>query len=121
MKTEIKSIIINGVEYIEKGSLEVKKELDVDCFMVRTQNAGVFYGQIESKSSTEVVMKNARRVWYWSGAASLSQLAVDGTTKPKDCKFPVKVEKVILYQPLEILSVTKKAKESLDGVPLWKQ
>lgn len=40
--------------------------------IVRTYSAGVFAGEIESRNGREVVMKNARRLWYWDGAASLS-------------------------------------------------
>jgi hypothetical protein len=121
MDIKHKTLTINGVEYIEKSAVEDKPELDKDYFMVRTQNAGVFYGQIEAKSSKEVTMRNARRVWYWSGAATLSQLAVDRTNKPKECKFPCKVDSITLYQPIEILSMTKKAKDSLDKVAVWEQ
>ena len=64
---------------------------NVKKFMVRTYSAGVFMGEIVSKDGQTVVMRNARRIWYWDGAASLSQLAVDGTSKPGNCKFPVAV------------------------------
>ena len=40
--------------------------------IVRTYSAGVFAGELESKNGQEVVLRNARRIWYWSGAASLS-------------------------------------------------
>jgi len=56
--------------------------------IVRTYSSGVFAGYIESRNGQEVVMRNARRLWYWIGAASLSQLAQSGTTDPKNCKFP---------------------------------
>lgn len=87
--------------------------------IVRTYSAGVFAGELESRDGKEVTLKNARRIWYWTGAASLSQLAVDGTTKPKECKFPVAVEKVLLTEAIELLSVTKKARESIENVPVW--
>lgn len=87
--------------------------------IVRTYTAGVFAGFIESRNGKEVVMTNARRLWYWAGAASLSQLAMEGTKKPKDCKFPMPVEKVTLTEAIEILDVTPKAKESIQTVPIW--
>ena len=62
--------------------------------IVRTYSAGVFAGTMESRNGQEVVLTNARRLWYWSGAASLSQLAVSGTSKPSECKFPVAVPRV---------------------------
>lgn len=89
--------------------------------IVRTYSAGVFAGEIVSRKGQEVVLKNARRLWYWSGAASLSQLAVDGTSNPGQCKFPVAVPRVELLQAIEILDVTPKAWDSIQAVPVWQK
>ena len=89
--------------------------------IVRTYSAGVFAGEIESRKGQEVVLLNARRLWYWDGAASLSQLAMEGTSKPGNCKFPCEVDRVELLQAIEILDVTAKAKESIKGVKPWQQ
>lgn len=88
--------------------------------IVRTYSAGVFAGEIESRKGQEVVMTKARRLWYWSGAASLSQLAVAGTSNPSACKFPVAVPRVELLQVVEILDVTEAARKSIESVPEWK-
>lgn len=90
-------------------------------YLVRTYSAGVFAGFIEKKEGNEVEMTNARRIWYWSGAASLSQLAMEGTKDPKNCKFPIAVNKVILLNVIEILEVTDEAKISIEGVPIWEK
>jgi hypothetical protein len=89
--------------------------------IVRTYSAGVFAGNLESRNGQEVILKNARRLWYWDGAASLSQLAVDGVSKPENCKFPCEVEQIQLLQAIEILDVTEKARKSIAGVKIWKQ
>lgn len=65
-------------------------------------------------------MTNARRLWYWSGAASLSQLSVDGTSAPSSCKFPVAVPEVTLLGVIEILPLSDKAKATIDAAPVWK-
>lgn len=88
--------------------------------IVRTFSAGVFAGDLKSRDGQEVVLSKARRLWYWEGAASLSQLAVDGVSKPEKCKFPCEVSEVTLLQAIEILLVSKKAKESIARVPIWK-
>ena len=88
--------------------------------IVRTYSAGVFAGYLVSKKGQEVTLKNARRLWYWKGAASLSQLAIDGVSCPNECKFPEAVSRVELLQAIEILDVTKKAQESIASVPVWK-
>ena len=87
--------------------------------IVRTYSAGVFAGEVESRKGKEVVMRNARRLWYWLGAASLSELAQVGTKKPKECKFPVAVDRVLLTEAIEILDVTPAARKSIEAVPVW--
>jgi hypothetical protein len=88
--------------------------------IVRTQSAGVFAGTLESRTGDEVVLSHARRLWYWDGAASLSQLAMEGVKKPSNCKFPCEVTQETLRQWIEILLVTKEARASIASVPVWK-
>ena len=87
--------------------------------IVRTYYAGCFAGFLESRKGQEVTLLDARRLWYWAGAASLSQLAQEGTSKPSLCKFPVPVSSIILTQAIEILDVSEKAEASIKGVPVW--
>lgn len=88
--------------------------------IARTYSAGVFAGYLKSRKGQEVVLEKARRLWYWKGAASLSQLAVNGVLYPNECKFPEEVSNVELLQTIEILDVTEKAKKSIASVPVWK-
>lgn len=88
--------------------------------IVRTYSAGVFAGTLELRNGKEVELSNARRLWYWDGAASLSQLAEEGTTKPQNCKFPQEVKKIVLTEAIEILSVTDVARKSILDVKIWK-
>lgn len=92
-----------------------------DYVIVRTYSAGVFAGVLKSEKGREVVLGNARRIWYWAGAASLSQLAERGTSKPKQCKFPQPVSEIKLYEAIEMLAVTCDARESIEGVPEWSE
>lgn len=87
--------------------------------IVRTYSAGVFAGNLESRNGQEVKLTNARRLWYWEGAASLSQLAVEGVKSPTKCKFPVEVPSVELLQAIEILSVSPEAEANIKAVPVW--
>ena len=89
--------------------------------IVRTYSAGVFAGELESREGREVVLTNARRLWYWKGAASLSQLAVAGTSDPGGCKFPVEVPRVELLEAVEILDVTEAGRVSIASVKPWKE
>lgn len=87
--------------------------------IVRSEKAGVFAGYFHSKDGNAVTLTNARRLWYWKGAASLSQMATSGTSDPQGCKFPIAVEKVELFGVIEILNTTPLAKQSIEGVSLW--
>lgn len=87
--------------------------------IIRTRSAGVFAGTLASFKDQVAILKNARRLWYWSGAASLSQLAVDGTSNPGACKFPTPVLSIILPEVIEIIPATKKAQESIANVSIW--
>ena len=110
----MENVTINGIEYEP-----VTKE-KMPWQIVRTFSAGVFAGFVESRNGQEVVMRDAIRIWSWSGAASLSQMAVDGVKNPNECKFAVTVQRVLLTQAIEILDVTEKAREILIGVKRWK-
>ena len=80
--------------------------------IVRTHSAGVWFGIIKKLEGSIVIITDARRLWYWSGAASLSQLAVEGTKRPNDCKFTVTItdkDGVYLPQVIEVLPCTKEA------------
>lgn len=89
--------------------------------IVRTYSAGVFLGTIAERDGKEVTLTNARRIWYWDGAATLSQLANDGTSKPANCKFPAPVAEVVLTEAIEIIPATEAAIASIAAVPVWKQ
>jgi len=113
------SIIINGVEYVKKE--ELAKNNGLEYVLIRTYSAGVHVGYLEKQEGKLVVLVNSRRIWYWDGAASLSQLAVDGVSKPENCKFSVVVPKIILTEAIEIINITEKAKNIIEGVPEWKK
>ena len=115
-------VTVNGVVYVPKESL-AEKALDylgMPYCIVRTYSAGVFAGYVERHTGQEVVIRKARRLWYWEGAASLSQLAMSGTSKPDKCKFPEVVDRVTVTQAIEILECTEQAFLSIESVPVWK-
>lgn len=88
--------------------------------IVRTYSAGVHAGTLKSKDSKEVVLTDSRRIWYWDGAASLSQLAMEGTRKPENCRFTVAVPEILLTEAIEIIPCTDQARESIAKVTPWK-
>lgn len=93
---------------------------DGSYVVVRTNSAGVFAGNLESREGDEAILVNVRRLWYWDGAASLSQIALLGVSKPKNCKFSVAVTRQLILGVLEILETTPEAENNLKAVPEWR-
>ncbi len=125
MKTNFKEVEINGELYDLKSSIKETKQVanttGLPLVMIRTRSTGVHYGYMKSKNGQEVELLNARRVWYWDGAASLSQLAQEGTSKPQNCKFPCEVDSITLFEVIEIIPITDVAYATLNKVKIWKQ
>ena len=88
--------------------------------IIRTENAGVHFGTLGKKEGSEVTLDDSIRLWYWAGACSLSQLAIDGTKKPEECKFSVPTQGHQLLGVIEIIPCTDKSVKSIEGVSSWK-
>lgn len=89
--------------------------------VVRSDRAGVFAGTVAEHEGQSVVLKDVRRLWYWDGAASISQIAVDGTTAAENCKFTMPVETLGLFDVIELIPATDKARKVIEGVKVWKR
>lgn len=91
--------------------------------IIRTINAGVFFGEIATQEATPAgivaEIRNCRRLWYWDGAASLSQLAMEGVSKTGS-KFTVTVPSMTVAGVIEVIPCTDAAVASIDAVPVWR-
>ena len=88
--------------------------------IARGDRSGVFFGTLTEKDGTEVKLTDCRRLWYWEGGASISQLAVDGTVRPDDCKFTVTVSEIVITDAVEIIPCTENAIKVIEGVKVWR-
>lgn len=88
--------------------------------LVRGDRSGVFFGTLVAKDGNEVKLEKCRRIWYWHGAASISQLAEEGTVRPQKCKFTMEVSEIIITDAIEIILCTDKAIKSIESVSVWK-
>lgn len=118
-----KSIVIDGVTYVPEGSIkpsEPATSMDgLTYCIVRTYSAGVFAGYLKDQTGKIGTVLQARRLHYWDGAASLSQLSQEGVTKPQYCRFPVEVPEVRLTEIIEVLLCTEVARLNIANVPVW--
>ena len=88
--------------------------------IIRGDRSGVFFGTLVEKNGTEVMLNRCRRLWYWSGASSISQIALEGVKNPDDCKFTVVVNEIIITDAIEIILCTPEAIENIEAVKVWK-
>lgn len=79
--------------------------------LVRTYSAGVHCGILDECSGTAVLLKDARRIWRWSEAFSLNEMAVKGCGESSRISQPVK--QILLTQAIEIIPCEEKAKANL--------
>ena len=94
--------------------------MDEKFYIVRCNGAGVFFANIKERNGSEAVLTNCRRLWYWSGAASLSQLALEGVKDPRNCKFTVVVPEMTVLNVLEFIPCSVEAENNIKAVPVWK-
>ena len=99
---------------------KTKKYEEGKYFIVRGDRSGVFYGNVEKRNGQEIKMRNVRRLWYWDGACSISELAVNGTARPDRCNFTVIVDELEITDCIEVIPCTDKAIESIQAVKEWK-
>jgi len=86
--------------------------------LVRTQNAGVHCGYLDSQVGREVVLKDARRLWQWQGAFTLHTVATAGIKR--GTKMPGPVPKILLTEAIEVIPCTDEARDNLRGWPVHK-
>ena len=89
--------------------------------IIRCDRAGVFFAEVESMEGQTAKLRNARRLWYWDGAASLSQLATEGTVAPQNCKFTVTVPSMTVLGVIEVIPCSSVAAAIIEEVPEWRR
>ena len=114
----MEKITLNGVDYVPADSVKaIATPVEGMRFcIIRTYSAGVHAGYVKQQNGKEVTLVNARRLWKWAGAFTLSEMAVSGVSKPSECKFATAVPEIILTEAIEIIPCTEKAKEIILGV-----
>lgn len=85
--------------------------------LVRSYDAGVYFGTLVAVEGETCKLENARNIWHWTGASCLLQIANDGITGDK--VSPV-VCNMILNRVCQIMPLTDKAIANLEAQPIWK-
>lgn len=77
--------------------------------LIRTYSAGVHFGTLQAKDGTNVLLSGARRLWKWSGAFTLSEVATAGVDV-RGSRIAVEVPFIELTQAVEIIPTTEAAR-----------
>jgi len=121
MKAEMTTIEINGVEYVRRDSVDASVAINTDnIVLIRTYSAGVHFGTLKSRNGKEVILTNARRLYQWYGACSLSQVAIDGVDYANS-KISVIVPEIVLTEAIEIIPMARNAAKSMMEATAWKK
>lgn len=116
------TIQIDGVPYVRADTIAPAENADgLPYVIIRSRDSGVHAGYLRRREGAEVELLNSRRIWYWEGAASLSQMALEGVSKPENCKFPAILPTITVLGVCEVIPATKKARKSIEGVEVWKK
>ena len=84
--------------------------------VVRTYASGVHFGEVvsvaENGGRSRCELKNSRRIWSWSGAFTLSEMAMNGI---KDGKISIFVPCQFLEDAIEFIPASTDAIKNLEG------
>jgi len=121
------TITIDEQKYVRADCVQEKEEkLDgMERCIIRSYGAGVFVGYVAKQTSelngVNVILKQAKRIHYWDGACSLTQLALEGTKSPQNCRITESIESQFIANVIEIIPITKKSSKNIDEVKIWKK
>ena len=119
----MEKMIINGETYVKESDVKAASTVvntdGLPYCVIRARSAGVFVGYVKRRDKSDLTLLNARRIWFWDGAATLSELAMRGVKHPENCKFPCEVPTIDLTDVIEVIPATEEAKKSIDGVKVW--
>ena len=121
------SIMIDDQKYIRSDAVNEPSEKveGMQYCVIRSYGAGVFCGYLKEQKSdlngVNVELINSRRIHYWDGACSLSQLAIDGSKNIDNCRIAMVVPIQFIANVIEIIPMTKKASQMIQGAELWKK
>jgi len=121
---KLQTIKLDDVEYVRLDSIKSTPATNPEGLpyvVIRSRDSGCHAGFLKEEEGNNLTLVESIRLWFWSGAATLSQLAEEGVTKPEDCKFGMPVSEITVYGCCEKIQATTKARKSITGVKSWKK
>ncbi len=117
------TMMIDDIKYVRADSAGVAEPVDGFLYsVVRTYSAGVHIGYVKEfgvKHPQHAKLINSRRLHQWSGACSLSQVAMDGVAS--DSRIAMELPEIELTDVVEVISCSEKSAEFFKSVKAWKK
>ena len=117
------TLMIDDVKYIRADKSRIADKVDgLQYCVVRTYSAGVHIGYVKDfavKHPQQATLINSRRLHYWDGAASLSQVAMNGVNSSS--RIAMEIPEIILTDIIEIIPCSEEATEFFKGAKAWKK
>lgn len=96
--------------------IKLVEDLKGKKVLVRSYDAGVYFGTLEDMEGDTVRMSNVRNIWHWTGASCLSQIANDGITGDK---VSPAVSSMVITKVCQLMPLSEKATSNLESQPVW--
>lgn len=85
--------------------------------LVRSVNAGVYFGTLEEVDGSTVRMSKVRNIWSWEGASCIAQLAEEGV---RGGRISQEIGELVIMEVCEIAPLSEIAIVSLNRIPAWR-
>ena len=119
MKPE--TMMIDNVKYVRADKNQMAENLDgMKYCVIRTYSAGVHIGYVKefgTKQPQYAKLLNSRRLHQWTGAASLSQVAMDGVDPSS--RIAIELPEIELTDVIEVIPCSEKSSEFFKGAKAW--
>ena len=86
--------------------------------VVRSNMAGVFFGEVVEIEGSQVLIKKARKIWRWNGANTVEDISQTGVLASS--KVTVMVDSVLIEKFEQIIPCTEFAITNLNSQQVWK-
>jgi len=117
------TIKIDDVEYVRKDANSLAPSVGgMRYCVVRTYSAGVHIGYVAefgTKQPQYAKLLNSRRLHYWDGAASLSQVAMDGVNSSS--RIAMEIPEIELTDVIEVIPCSDDAAKFFKKAKAWKK
>ena len=85
--------------------------------LIRTYSSGVHFGTLAQRAGDEALLLNAKRIWKWEGAFTLSEIANNGIS---DGKISEAVSELLIKQVIEVIPLSANSFKNLNEQKIFR-